>query len=197
MSQTSLQYMRAHDRLNAEMPLRQYFLFVGGALLMLLIAANWLIPRSRSNELIDTKLPEIRIHSELKGPEAVVIDTSKSVIGPILTAHEDTVTPQTVIPSEWTPNEALVELDAPVRPQIGADGQKERGEGQHQIGRKVTGARLKRRPILIQRPDQVHVEPDATDFRESFAQLVARVPRQAGRNEPKARRPISVFDQGW
>jgi hypothetical protein len=41
------------------------------------------------------------------------------------------------------------------------------------------------------------VEPDAKGFRMTFAQLVPRLPKQAGRNEPKARRPISAFNQGW
>jgi hypothetical protein len=31
----------AQGQLDSEMPLRQYFLFVGGALLTLLLAANW------------------------------------------------------------------------------------------------------------------------------------------------------------
>jgi hypothetical protein len=34
----------AQGQLDSEMPLRQYFLFVGGALLTLLLAANWLLP---------------------------------------------------------------------------------------------------------------------------------------------------------
>ena len=186
-------------QLDAQMPLRQYFLFVGGALLTLLLAANWLMPGPRSNKLIDSdvKLPVIRIYSERKGPEAVVIEPSKSMIGPTLDAHEETVAQQTVLPSEWTQNEALAELDTPLRPQIDANELNKREGGQHQTSREVMGARVKRRPILIHRPGQVHVEPDATDFREKFAQLVPRLPRQAGRNEPKARRPVSVFDQGW
>jgi hypothetical protein len=177
------------------MPLQQYFIFVGGSLLILLFAANWLVPLPASNELInsDVSLPVIRIHSELKGPEAVVIDTSESMIRPILAAHEDTGIPQTVIPSEWTLNKAFAGLDAPLRPQAGANEQNKREEGQQQTRRKFVGARPKRRPILIDRS----VEPDATAFRVTFAQLVPRLPKQAGRNEPKARRPISAFNHGW
>ena len=102
MSKLPGRWMRAHGHLDSEMPLRQYFLFVGGALLALLFAANWLMPVPKSNELInsDVHLPVIRIHSELKGPEAVVIDTSKSTIGPMLAVREDIVAPQAAIPSE-------------------------------------------------------------------------------------------------
>ena len=69
--------MRAHQERDPGIPLRSYFLFVGGALLALLFAANWLLPSSPSDARIGSaqNLPNIRIHSELKGPEAVVIDT--------------------------------------------------------------------------------------------------------------------------
>ena len=109
MSKLPGRWMRAHGQINSEMPLRQYFLFVGGALLTLLFAANWLMPLPASSELInsDVKPPVIRIHSELKGPEAVVIDTSKSTIGPMLAAREEIVAPQAAIPSESTPDEVF------------------------------------------------------------------------------------------
>jgi hypothetical protein len=63
MSKLPGRWMRAHGQINSEMPLRQYFLFVGGALLTLLFAANWLMPLPASSELInsDVKLPVIRI----------------------------------------------------------------------------------------------------------------------------------------
>jgi hypothetical protein len=124
--------MRAHVQLDSEMPLRQYFLFVGGALLTLLFAANWLMPLPPSNGLINSnvKLPVIRIHSELKGPEAVMIDTGKSTIGPMLAARQDIVTPQAVTPSESTPDEAFAHLDVPLRQQAEVNEQKKTGEGQ-------------------------------------------------------------------
>ena len=66
------------------MPLRSYFVFVGAALLIVLLAGNWLLPSPSSNALInsDPHLPTIRIHSELKGPDAVVIDTSRPIMTP-------------------------------------------------------------------------------------------------------------------
>jgi hypothetical protein len=68
----------AHRSSAIEMPLRQYFLFAGGALLSLLLAANAVFtpPASNKNGIVEPQLPQIRIHSEHKGPEAIVIDTS-------------------------------------------------------------------------------------------------------------------------
>lgn len=61
-----------------ELPLRGYFLWVGGALLLLLLAAGWTLPAPARSPIADSHsaLPPIRIHSDTKGPEAVVIDTS-------------------------------------------------------------------------------------------------------------------------
>ena len=51
---------------------------------MLLFAADALMPRPPANESIGSgpKLPRILIHSERKGPEAVVIDTNQRAIVP-------------------------------------------------------------------------------------------------------------------
>jgi hypothetical protein len=61
-----------------ELPLRGYFLWVGGALLLLLLAAGWALPAPAPSPLTDSRsaLPPIRIRSDTKAPEAVVIDTS-------------------------------------------------------------------------------------------------------------------------
>jgi hypothetical protein len=205
MSKSCGWWISPRRQLDSEMPLRQYFLFVGGALLILLLAANWLVPLPASNELIksEVKLPVIRIHSELKGPEAVVIDTSSAAIAPMLAAHEDLVAPQTVTPQEAALEEAFAHPGAaPLPLQADTNKQKKTGEGQRQTSRKVTEARLGRRPILVHRPDPLHVGfvPGASfhsglDFRETFAQLVPRSLKQAGRGEPKTR--IRVLNQGW
>ncbi len=76
MSRKSLLSRRASGLVEPELPLRGYFLSVGGALLLLLLAADWVLTAPLPSRLIDSHsaLPPIRIHSELKGPEAVVID---------------------------------------------------------------------------------------------------------------------------
>jgi hypothetical protein len=96
-------------QLDAEMPLRQYFLFVGGAMLALLFVANWFVPASRERTDSAVNFPPIRIHSDRKGPEAVVIDTSKSMLAPMLAVHEDVVAPQAVSSEEAAIDDASAE----------------------------------------------------------------------------------------
>jgi hypothetical protein len=71
---------RARGSVDAQIPLRDYFLWAGGALLVLLFAADSLLPARPPSKLIESHftLPPIRITSDLKGPEAVVIDTNQS-----------------------------------------------------------------------------------------------------------------------
>ena len=66
------------------MPLLRYFVFVGGALLALLLVSNVLLPEvpdaTRADSGFDKSI--IRIHSELKWPERVVFDTNQPTIIP-------------------------------------------------------------------------------------------------------------------
>ena len=80
------------------LPLRRYFLFVGGGLLALLFVAG-LLPTPMKRNGTDYNLPPIRIHSELKGPPSVFIDTSQRIIAPVATAQAD-------IESEAAPDRA-------------------------------------------------------------------------------------------
>jgi hypothetical protein len=63
------------------MPLFRYFLFVGGTLIALLFTANLAFPTAPlpANLTSGSDLPPIRIHSDRKLPERVVIDTSVSL----------------------------------------------------------------------------------------------------------------------
>jgi hypothetical protein len=85
----------ASSLVEPELPLRAYFLSVGGALLLLLLAANWVQPAALPSRLMDSHsaLPPIRIHSELKGPEAVVIDTSGFGLLPMLPEDKSAAAP--------------------------------------------------------------------------------------------------------
>ena len=60
------------------MPILRYFLFVGGSLLALILVANAALPSAPVPEGLTSggDLPPIRIRSERKLPERVVIDTS-------------------------------------------------------------------------------------------------------------------------
>lgn len=93
-------------------PLREYFLSVGSILLALLIATDWLLPRSAPRPSHGHDHPVVRIHSDVKGPEAVVIEgkaarlavstaphglaEQRTSIIPIVAADNATVEPPTV-----------------------------------------------------------------------------------------------------
>lgn len=95
MSRKSVLSRRASSLVETGVPLRVYFLSVGGALLLLLLAADWVLPAPLPSRLTDSHsvLPPIRIHSELKGPEAVVIDTGGFGLLPMPPEHDLAVTP--------------------------------------------------------------------------------------------------------
>jgi len=73
----AIRSMRGCEQQSAAMPLRSYFICVGGALLALLLAVDGLKARAPVGDIVSAEFefPPIRIHSAIKGPEAVVIDT--------------------------------------------------------------------------------------------------------------------------
>jgi hypothetical protein len=94
--------MRARGLVDAQTPLRGYFLWVGGALLVLLFAADSLLPAPLPSKLIQSHstLPPIRITSERKGPEAVVIDTGQLGFLPMLPDKEIAAAPSLPLSSD-------------------------------------------------------------------------------------------------
>lgn len=72
---------RAYRPLDPTLPLRGYFLSVGGALLCLLFAVDWVLPAQLPDRFTepDSAQPTIRIHSDIKGPERVVIETTRAL----------------------------------------------------------------------------------------------------------------------
>ncbi|MBP0113416.1 MULTISPECIES: hypothetical protein [Bradyrhizobium] len=93
MSRRSAMFMRARQPIDSALPLRGYFLSVGGMLVCLLWLANWSLPAQLSGRFSepDPARPPIRIHSDVKPPERVVIDTNQSLPAPsdkeIVVAH--------------------------------------------------------------------------------------------------------------
>ena len=63
------------------MPLLRYFLYVGGALLSLILIANLVLPQEPLPGTLTsaTELPPVRIHSDRKLPDRIVFDTSSTV----------------------------------------------------------------------------------------------------------------------
>ena len=114
--------MRAHGSHESEMPLRGYFLSVGGALLTLLFAADWLMARPAPIRSINShsELPVIRIHSELRGPDAVVIEASQPMILPLLAGHQGAAAAQSLSSPEFLDN-TYEEPVSPVFEQTDAD----------------------------------------------------------------------------
>jgi hypothetical protein len=86
---------RARGSVDSQIPLRDYFLWVGGALLVLLFVADSLLPAPPPSKLIESHFtrPPIRITSDLKGPEAVVIETSQPNFLPVLPGKEFAAAP--------------------------------------------------------------------------------------------------------
>ena len=102
MSRTSVLSMRARGSVDSQIPLRDYFLWVGGALLVLLFAANSVLPALPPSKLMESHstLPPIRITSDLKGLEAVVIDTSQPGFPPIPLDKEIAAAPSPPLSSD-------------------------------------------------------------------------------------------------
>src|ERR1700749_573864 len=63
------------------MPLLRYFLYVGGALLSLILIANVVLPQEALPGTLTsaTELPPVRIQSDRKLPERIVFDTSSTI----------------------------------------------------------------------------------------------------------------------
>jgi hypothetical protein len=98
----SVLFRRANSVVEPELPLRAYFLSVGGALLLLLLASDWVLPAPLPNPLTASRpsLPPIRINSEKKGPDAVVIAASRFELLPMLPENESAVAPSLLPDSE-------------------------------------------------------------------------------------------------
>ncbi len=92
MSRRSAQSVRAAQWQHSELPLKGYFMWVGTALLVLLLATNWLLPTPAPNPLISSRvtLPPIRVSSKTKAPDEVAAD---DVSPAIVAARAENATP--------------------------------------------------------------------------------------------------------
>jgi hypothetical protein len=102
--------LQARARAEVQLPLQRYFLFAGGALLILLFATDWVVaPPKGEHVKSEVRLPVIRIHSERKGPEAVVFDTTQpAFVAPV--EQDGAATPQAVASTKSSATEAVSQL---------------------------------------------------------------------------------------
>jgi hypothetical protein len=99
------------------LPAFQYFGWVGSFLLATLLAANWCFPAPidpQSDVSLNQKV-HIRIHTEQKWPERVVLDTTRSTLAhdPKAEGETDVAGSETAILAERQPFEAFAEMAPP------------------------------------------------------------------------------------
>ena len=96
------------------MPLARYFLWVSGALLAVLLIANWSLPGLPDAEKASVNPPLIRIQSEQKWPERIVYDTSReaTVAAPSASARPGKAPPAAVANVLATARDAFAEAAA-------------------------------------------------------------------------------------
>ncbi|MFT4121714.1 hypothetical protein [Bradyrhizobium sp.] len=99
------------------MPIFRYFVFVGGALLALLFAVDFILPTSPVAQAVasaDTTSdqPLIRIRSDRHLPERVVFDTNQPMMGPPVVTMAAAAPPQA---TQESISPALAEMSAKAR----------------------------------------------------------------------------------
>jgi hypothetical protein len=202
--------IQQYGLINNEIPLRRYFLLVGGALLAVLLAVDAINPRQPALESGNPgpRFPRIRIHSEVKGPEAVVIDTSRPTIVPPLTVQGEAAKANVPPAPQLAENVAQLVSSSQKQP----DEKELRAERKPQPHSKIARARSKQPPVsYAQRPDlgpfdgRWTYDQQNARVRESFAQLVPLQQRQNGarrelawaRTEHARRQNFGWFNTGW
>ena len=172
MSRTSVLSMRARGSVDAQAPVRGYFLWVGGALLVLLFAADSLLPAPMPSKLIESHstLPRIRITSELKGPEKIVIDTSQRDFLPTLPDKEIAAAP-------WPPLSSDV-ADAARQPPASLSEQADASDGSPAVSTHV-------RETLAQLASGV---PDQAVSSRRRGRLASKPQRNLAQTRPEKRR---------
>lgn len=122
MRQLSSRRMLAQRMTTHELPLRRYFLFVGGGLLALLFLLDAVLPPpAKESSASGPNFPVIRIHSELKRPPAVVIDTSQRMIAPVIAVQDDSpAAPAPFVMPDSRIRESFAQFDPPSKRQTSA-----------------------------------------------------------------------------
>src|SRR5262245_35286753 len=103
------------------MPLLRYFFYVGGILLGLIMISNFVLPQAPLPSTLTsaTELPPVRIHSDRKLPERVVLDTSSTIsikpvpmLAPVAVAQSAAAEPAPAAAAEIPPKARVREAFA-------------------------------------------------------------------------------------
>ncbi|WP_439404104.1 hypothetical protein ACNJX9_21735 [Bradyrhizobium sp. DASA03076] len=194
-------------------PLKRYFLLVGGGLLALLFALDALTPRQAAVESnhSEAPLPKIRIYSELKVPGPIIIETGQPIMLPAPPSQPAADSLASLSPQ--VEQKAAPAGSASLAAVAKDSGDVRIAETKMQAPGRSTRLRSRRpRPAYAQRPDARGSDWSWTNFgppdsrsRDSFAQWTPRRQRQAaGMPEASWARPaqtrhsqLSWFDHGW
>jgi hypothetical protein len=151
------------------MPVLRYFLYVGGALLVVLLVANALLPQvpAAGSLVSGADTPVIRIHTDQKWPARVVFDTSQPTISrapaPVTVAKAD-VPPAPPAVVEASPKarvrEAFAQLPLSEQIPAAAPADARKPEAKWPPKRRVAKARPARQPtMLVQQPTMFLQQP--------------------------------------
>jgi hypothetical protein len=131
------------------MPLARYFLYVGGALLAVLLISDPYLPKLQVADWGNSRPAIIHIQSDQKWPERIVYDTSLPTAVPAqITNIEANVAPPEIVPSA-TEREAFAQLQP--SSQL-SDAKKREPKLQHQ--RKIAKRRAAPPALLATRQEQ-------------------------------------------
>ena len=140
------------------MLLARYFLYVGGALLALLLIVSAELPQAPvapgTNSAGD--LPAIRINSDRKWPAKVVFDTNAPTIAPTQIASNTTDVKAPVATAQVAPNPAPREALAQLAPSDLKKASVRKSESKLRQRRKIIAARRRMypRPMMVAQQPQ-------------------------------------------
>ncbi len=155
------------------MPLLRYFLYVGGALLSLILIANLVLPQEALPGTLTSaaQLPPVRIQSDRKLPERIVFDTSSTVA----TAPVPVLAPRKV---------AAVEAPAPVAavtPEMSARARVREAFAQLPADQEVAAPKMDQMASVVVPAPQMY--------------KVKQAPKRVAAPRPYAARPLAMVAQ--
>jgi hypothetical protein len=162
----------ARARTEVQLPPLGYFLFAGGALLILLFTTDWVVPSPKGERVrAEARLPVIRIHSERKGPEAVVFDTTQlTFAAPV--EQDGAATPRAVASTETSATEAVAQLSGS-RPEPAEPAKPSSPENKHReisfSAYALLTHRPRHHPAFLASSNAMLAAPESR-MREAFAQ---------------------------